>query len=524
MRKSLILSISVMLLFSSIDFADAIIYVPQKINVQGMATDNSGDPLTSPDDLTFKLYDVAVAGAPLWFTTINDYPFDHGLFNVKLSIPPSEFGGSNRWLGVTIGIGLELSPRIQLISVPYAYKAEVAHSVESAPTAGGWVDEGTEVVLQTSSNQVGIGTSDPAVNLHVDGGTDAEAGTAGSGYFYVGSSTGTHLAFDNNEIMAKASGTTSGTLYFQHDGGISDFADVVRVRGDGSPTYPTSDEGMELVYDPGLNRGAIQVYNRNTSSWGELTFGSAKVGIGVSDPEAPLHVSTTATGAAALKVTNISGYIGAAVVTIEQTEYLLYGGLMLFIRIPSGADNRSEFIACQDGSDYEFRVKADGDVLADGSFTGPADFSEMIAVSSGAFTAEPGDVMVIDPKNTRSVVKSTESRSTLVAGIYSTKPGFLGSERDWDKPTANPDDESDAYTREDMAREFNEIPLAVMGIVPCKVSAENGAISPGDLLVTSSTAGHAMRDENPKVGTVLGKALEPLTSGTGVIKVLVSLH
>ena len=76
----------------------------------------------------------------------------------------------------------------------------------------------------------------------------------------------------------------------------------------------------------------------------------------------------------------------------------------------------------------------------------------------------------------------------------------------------------------EMAAEFNEIPMAVVGIVPCKVSAENGAISPGDLLVTSSTPGHAMRDDDPRNGTVVAKALGELSSGTGIIKVLVTLQ
>jgi hypothetical protein len=38
-----------------------------------------------------------------------------------------------------------------------------------------------------------------------------------------------------------------------------------------------------------------------------------------------------------------------------------------------------------------------------------------------------------------------------------------------------------------------EVPMAVVGIVPCKVSAENGAIEVGDLLVASFTPGHAMK-------------------------------
>ena len=64
------------------------------------------------------------------------------------------------------------------------------------------------------------------------------------------------------------------------------------------------------------------------------------------------------------------------------------------------------------------------------------------------------------------------------------------------------------------------------GIVPCKVSAENGAIQPGDLLVASSIPGHAMKgtDRSRMLGAVVGKALEPLNEGRGVIQVLVSLQ
>jgi hypothetical protein len=146
----------------------------------------------------------------------------------------------------------------------------------------------------------------------------------------------------------------------------------------------------------------------------------------------------------------------------------------------------------------------------------------MVKVSAGASTVESGDIMVIDPVNSRAISRSSGPRSTLVAGIYSTRPGFIGSKRDLDKPTGR--EEAGTYTLEDLAAEFDEIPLAVVGIVPCKVTAENGSIRPGDLLVTSSVPGHAMRDDDPKVGTVVGKALESLASGTGVVKVLVTLQ
>ena len=74
----------------------------------------------------------------------------------------------------------------------------------------------------------------------------------------------------------------------------------------------------------------------------------------------------------------------------------------------------------------------------------------------------------------------------------------------------------------------DEVPVAVLGIVPVKVTDENGPVQPGDLLTTSSAAGHAMRCDGLALcfGRTLGKALEGLPAGqhTGVIQVLVSLQ
>ena len=171
-------------------------------------------------------------------------------------------------------------------------------------------------------------------------------------------------------------------------------------------------------------------------------------------------------------------------------------------------------------TDIEFRADSSGNTFTDGAFTGGgADFAEMIEVSTGADTVEPGDVLVIDPQKVRSVIKSAAPRSTLVVGVYSTEPGFLGSIQEWDVPNGRC---QDVFDREDMAEMFDEVPVGVVGIVPVKVTAENGPIRIGDLLVTSSTPGHAMRDDAPSVGTVLGKAMESLEGGTGVITVLLT--
>ena len=157
-----------------------------------------------------------------------------------------------------------------------------------------------------------------------------------------------------------------------------------------------------------------------------------------------------------------------------------------------------------------FRVDGTGRVFADGGFQpSGADFAESMAVTGDRAKYSAGDLLVIDPTANRRVALAQQPYSTLVAGIYSTKPGLLGTTHKVDE-TAPP----------------KEVPLAVVGIVPCKVSAENGPIRVGDLLVTSSTAGHAMKgtDRSKMLGAVVGKALEPVAEGRGVIQVLVMLQ
>ncbi|HPR63094.1 MAG TPA: hypothetical protein PK014_02635 [Thermoanaerobaculia bacterium] len=68
------------------------------------------------------------------------------------------------------------------------------------------------------------------------------------------------------------------------------------------------------------------------------------------------------------------------------------------------------------------------------------------------------------------------------------------------------------------------VPLLVGGVAKVRVDASYGAIQKGDLLVTSPTSGHAMRSDNPMAGTILGKAMESLANGTGLIQVLLMLR
>jgi hypothetical protein len=135
------------------------------------------------------------------------------------------------------------------------------------------------------------------------------------------------------------------------------------------------------------------------------------------------------------------------------------------------------------------------------------DYAESVDVSGDRAQYGPGDVLRIDDDNPSKFVRVAEAYSTAVAGVYSTKPGALGR-------------------RQTTPKSVDEIPLAMIGIVPVKVSTENGRIRPHDLLVSSSKPGYAMKgtDRSRLVGAVIGKAMGSLDSGNGVIEVLVTLQ
>jgi hypothetical protein len=146
-----------------------------------------------------------------------------------------------------------------------------------------------------------------------------------------------------------------------------------------------------------------------------------------------------------------------------------------------------------------------------GGYHGPMDFAESLPVAGDPASYEPGDVLVISLDRPGGVEKCSRPYDSRAVGVYSTQPGFLGEDRAGDTGVA-----------------ADEVPVAVLGVVPVKVTDENGPIQPGDLLTTSSTPGHAMRCEGLELcfGRTLGKALEelPADQHSGVIRMLVSLQ
>jgi len=184
--------------------------------------------------------------------------------------------------------------------------------------------------------------------------------------------------------------------------------------------------------------------------------------------------------------------LNSAGIRVGTTGEESYGAYVL-------SDKASAIYADTQRTDQKYGLYTPDYIYAKGTQYPAVDVAEYFPVQG---SPEPGTVMIIGPEGVIEV--STLAYDTRVMGIVSTDPAVsLGA-----KDTGNP----------------GEVPIAVAGRVPCKVDASNGPIHPGDLLTTSPTPGHAMKAIDPKIGTLLGKALGSLESGTGTIEVLVTLQ
>lgn len=106
---------------------------------------------------------------------------------------------------------------------------------------------------------------------------------------------------------------------------------------------------------------------------------------------------------------------------------------------------------------------------------------------------EPGTVLMFGGS---AEVTVADSNTNKVAGVVSTDPAYLMNSH--------------------LQSEF-VVPLALQGRVPCKVT---GTVTRGDMLV-SAGCGLAKADPDPKIGTVIGKALADFNGDVGVIEVVV---
>lgn len=212
---------------------------------QGLLED-AGLPVDGVVDLSFSLFLDATGGSPLETRVLQDIVVEDGLFSVAVPLSPSQFDGTDRWLGVAVAnpagsalVPLDGRQRITaapMASVANAYYGELgwsqltgvpagfADGIDNVGTGDGHsldASDGspTDAVFVDNTGRVGINAATPQGQFHVRGGSSGppaiverisgsgtlvqfrldgapvgEISVGGGGNVTYGSFTGVHLA------------------------------------------------------------------------------------------------------------------------------------------------------------------------------------------------------------------------------------------------------------------------------------------------------------------------------------------
>jgi hypothetical protein len=298
-------------------------------------------------------------------------------------------------------------------------------------------------------------------------------------------------------------GQGSGALSLRNTNGSS------RLRAYGGP----SNGSLQLYNDAGLLSMNLYNYNgddgtisvRNGAGgetiylWGRDSFGNGDGQIGLKKASGTETITMQAgegTGGAQILMRNAAGSQ-----TVQLDSDASGSGYLALYTTNGGAP-----------------IILDADVSGDGrittqvlQITGGSDLSENFDIAAEHHALQPGMIVSIDPNNAGGLTLSQKAYDRKVAGIVSgaggVKTGMLMGQ---------------AGSKAD-----GKHPVALTGRVYCWVDADAaGAVEPGDLITTSSTAGHGMKvDDHARAsGAIIGKAMTSLAEGKGLVLVLVSLQ
>jgi len=257
-----------------------------------------------------------------------------------------------------------------------------------------------------------------------------------------------------------------------------------------------------FIYGDDSNR--LDLGTGNTT---RITIDSVgRVGIGTREPTGQLEIA----GGNQIIGNNGTIYFRDSNGSLSQSMFILGD---TWNRLNLGAGNWTQITITPSGNvgvgtmnpSTKFHVV--GNAQVDGNIAAKyQDVAEWVKVS-GAIPS--GTVVVTDAEKSNHAISSEQAYDSRVIGVVSERPGVLLGEAGEDK-----------------------VMVAHSGRVRMKVDAGYAPIALGDLLVTSSTPGYAMRSQPVVVGgapihrpgTLIGKALEPLADGKGEILVLLMLQ
>jgi hypothetical protein len=325
-----------------------------------------------------------------------------------------------------------------------------------------------------------------------------------------GAPSQTDLNVDGNIVFSAAGEGTRDIRTGDNDGGLRIYSGTALVNPPQGAAlqFFGNDRAVfngQVFIDSGAHNNAAIIF-RTAASGGIAermrVTANGNVGIGTASPSALLHAIATTGTAIKGVATATTGASAGVIGSIATTDGFSAG---VIAEAPETASGRV-FIARTVGTftQERFVVERDGDVLADGTFSANGlDYADMLPILGTRAAYGPGDLVSVGPNGR--VVKAARPDATALIGVYSTKPSLVG----------------DPYALREREEEEpdDRVPVALVGVVPTKVSMENGPIHHGDRLTASSTPGVGMKATDA-VATV-GVAMEDADED-GMIQVFVS--
>jgi hypothetical protein len=353
---------------------------PTTVSFQGKVVNSNGTNVTDGSyGFVFKLYTVSSGGSAVW-TESDTVTVTAGVFQVNLGSgcsffvanacngsTPIDFSASNSlYLGITFNSDPagEMTPRVQLQSVPYAYYADNAGSLGGRAASG-------YVQLSPSGQQTG------SINVSSNGtfgGTLSVTGTYNTNTF---SSTTLTFGGASANAINGASGQTltiqsqgSGALTLQSGSGsvslgtstslTNSTGGLTVVAGGTNQTLSLDASGSGKIFIGDTSSGNVEIAGQGT---GDILFGggSGNTGCTVTNSSGALACAAGITAisggvtATAGNVTATAGNVNATAGTIQTagTDRITNGGNLT---------NIGTISAAKSGATTQFNVDASGNV------------------------------------------------------------------------------------------------------------------------------------------------------------------
>ena len=269
-----------------------------------------------------------------------------------------------------------------------------------------------------------------------------------------------------NYFRSNANDTTSGTISVANDGGI--------IVGVDSDLAITVDSSGAIISNTTQDTDITFKVNDAGSTTTVMTIdgSESRVGIGTTTPSTKLQVSGTVTATA------FTGALTGAV-----TGDVTSSGANTMGTLTMGGTITSKAILPDATTSYDIGSLSKKYNTVHAKATS-AQYADLAEVYESDADYEVGTVVIFGGE--KEITVSSMGADPRVAGVISENPAYL------------------------MNSEVKGQAVALQGKVPCKVI---GQISKGDMLVTHSQhPGVARKGTDPKIGTVVGKALEDYNS------------